>query len=138
MAPSQFYFRLQHGITGGFAPPTPDLIIEITGDGGSLQINVNEGVECRDSTSKTETVATYEALVDELHGIVKELPTEEPTGSEDIYGFDTGIVWGSDDLEWRNGGPQGCSGGSSSVEASEDQKQQFSRAIEIIKAIANV
>ncbi|KAH6964940.1 hypothetical protein EDB82DRAFT_511257 [Fusarium venenatum] len=138
MAPSQFYFRLRQGIIGGFAPPTPDLVIEITGDGGSLQINIHEGGGSHDSTTKTETVAAHEALVDELHGILKELPMEEPRGSEDIYGLNVGIAWGSDDLEWTNGGPQGCSGGSSFVQASEDQKQQFNRAIEIVKEIANV
>lgn len=30
-------------------------------------------------------------LVEELEDILKYLPTEDPSGSEDIYGFDTSI-----------------------------------------------
>lgn len=39
------------------------------------------------------------ALVDELHGILRELPMEEPVGSQDIYGLDTGIVRGA--MTWN-------------------------------------
>jgi len=74
--------------------------------------------------------------VEELHGILKVLPTEQPMGSEDIYGLDTSIMWGSEDLQWQNGGPAGCSGGSSSVKATREDRKKFERAVEIVKELA--
>ena len=71
-------------------------------------------------------------LLDELHGILKTIPTEFPPGSEDIYGLDTSIAWGSDDLQWMNGGPQGCSGGESKVKPSDEDKAKFKRAVDIV------
>lgn len=85
---------------------------------------------------KTVPVTDAETLIDELHNILKEIPTEQPAGSEDIYGLDTGIFWESDDLTWINGGPQGCGGGESSVKPTEAQKLKFKRAVEIVEQLA--
>lgn len=85
------------------------------------------------SLSKSEP--GVDGLVSELHEILKSLPTEQPPGSEDIYGLDTSIAFGSDDLEWFNGGPQGCGGGKSFVKASDEQKAQFKRAVEIVNKL---
>jgi hypothetical protein len=71
-------------------------------------------------------------LVDELESILKGLPTESPPGSEDIYGLDTSIMFGSNNLEWQNGGPQGCGGGFSEVKVTDAQKADFKRAVEIV------
>lgn len=71
-------------------------------------------------------------MVDELHGILKTLPTEKPPGIQDIYGLDVGIQWGSDDLEWANVGPTGCGGGYSEVQATDEQRVKFKRAVEIL------
>jgi hypothetical protein len=62
---------------------------------------------------------------------------EDPKGSEDIYGMDTSIAWGSDDLEWYNGGPQGCGGGNSTVKATAKDKAKFKRAVEIVNELVN-
>ena len=75
------------------------------------------------------------ALVDELEGILKTIPTESPPGSEDIYGLNIGLAYGSDDLMWMNGGPQGCGGGQSSVKATEEDKKKFKRAVEIVEKL---
>jgi hypothetical protein len=75
------------------------------------------------------------ALVDELESILRDLPTEQPPGSEDIYRMDTSIMYGSKTLEWCNGGPQGCGGGTSSVEATDEQRSQFKRAVEIVNKL---
>jgi hypothetical protein len=83
----------------------------------------------------TEKTPEVNKLVEELYGILKDIPTEEPKGSEDIYGMDTSIMWGSDDLEWMNGGPAGCVRGSSTVQASEEDKKKFKRAVEIVKEL---
>jgi len=76
-----------------------------------------------------------ESLVNELHGILKKLPTESPPGSEDIYGLDTSIAWGSDDLQWMNGAPGGCGGGTSSVRPTDEEKAKFRRAVEIVTTL---
>jgi hypothetical protein len=86
--------------------------------------------------TNTVAIADHEPVIDELHSILKQLPTEQPPGSEDIYGLDTSIAWQSDDLEWCNGGPQGCGGGESYVHADGEQKKNFKRAIEIIEKVA--
>ena len=83
------------------------------------------------STTESDTPK----LVDELHGILKSIPTEQPPGSEDIYGLDTSIAWGSDDLMWCNGGPQGCGGGQSYVQATDEDKVKFKRAVEIVNEL---
>jgi len=80
-------------------------------------------------SSKDEHTAS---LVEELHGILKTIPVESPPGSEDIYGLDTSIAWGSEDLEWINGGPAGCGGGTSFVQPTEKEKAKFKRAVDIV------
>lgn len=77
-------------------------------------------------------------LVNELETILKAIPTEVPPGSEDIYGLDTGIAWYSTVFEWNNGGPQGCGGGVSEVQATDGQKEKFKRAVEIIEEIVKL
>jgi len=157
MPPTEFSLRLQHGITGGFAPPTPDAIYTVTlstqnptslfiqsavrpAGTPSLQSSLNPKTLALSAPVSSSAISASSAntagdLVDELHGILKELPTEQPPGSEDIYGLDTSIAWGSDDLEWYNGGPQGCGGGHSAVQATDEQKAKFKRAVEIVTTL---
>ena len=71
-----------------------------------------------------------DALVKELQSILKSIPTEEPRGSEDIYGLGISIMWGSDDFVWQNIGPAGC-GGISDVQATDEDKAKFKRALDI-------
>jgi hypothetical protein len=76
-------------------------------------------------------------LVDELHSILKEIPTEDPPGSEDIYKMDTSIAWGSEDLMWVNGGPSGCVRGTSQKQPTIEDERKFKRAVEIVKLLVN-
>ncbi|KAH9831836.1 uncharacterized protein C8Q71DRAFT_780700 [Rhodofomes roseus] len=143
MAPTEFSLRLQHGITGGFAPPTPSAIYTITGTPSQPAWNITAAVrpdgtpslsdEERKTLSATDAGAT--TLVGELHGILKSIPTEQPPGSEDIYGLDTSIAFGSDDLMWMNGGPAGCGTGRSTVQATEEDKAKFKRAVKIVQEL---
>ena len=77
----------------------------------------------------------HDHRVDELIAILKGLPTEQPPGSQDIYELDTSIAFGSQELEWVNGGPAGCNGQESSVQATEEQKAQFARAVALVHEI---
>src|ERR1700761_5800080 len=135
------------GITGGFAPPTPSEIHVLTLSPERPNILAVDSQHRADGTPSLQSsnaapkeLSTSDksnmALVDELHGILKTLPVEKPPGSEDIYGMDTSIMWGSSDLEWMNGGPAGCSGGTSEVQATEADKARFKRAVEIVKELA--
>lgn len=131
------------GITGGFAPPTPSAIYTITGTPSQPSWNITAAVRpdgtpsLQDEQRKTlaATDASATALVSELHAILKDLPTEQPPGSEDIYGLDTSIAFGSDDLMWMNGGPAGCGGGTSAVQATAEEKTKFKRAVKIVQEL---
>ena len=166
MAPNEFFVRLQKGmmhllalirplrnigyigITGGFAPPTPSEIHALTRSTDRPHLLAVDSQYRQDGTPSLQstnlepkTVSLegnneHQGLVDELHGILKTLPTEKPAGSQDIYGMDTSIAWGSADLEWYNGGPSGCSGGTSTVQATDEEKAKFKRAVEIVRLLA--
>lgn len=163
MPPSAFSLRLQHGnlksfirlffitnhrttgITGGFAPPTPSAVYTLDRAESQTLVAVSAATRADGtptlsaglpkSLSFSDADAGAQKLVDELHGILKTLPTESPPGSEDIYGEDTGIVWLSDDLEWMNGGPAGCGGGVSDVHPTAEEKQKFKRAVQIVNQL---
>jgi hypothetical protein len=107
------------GIQGGFAPPTPNHIYTVTLAANQPRLNITSAVRPAGTSSLQSAVpkslnlsdaiandSKVETLVEELHGLLKGLPTEVPPGSEDIYGLDTSIAWGSDDLMWCNGSPQ--------------------------------
>ncbi|KAI0656694.1 hypothetical protein C8Q70DRAFT_920902 [Cubamyces menziesii] len=143
MSIPEFSLRLQHGITGGFAPPTPEAIVTITGIPTQNLLNITSAVRPKGTPSLQDAVpksisaadAHTAALVNELKGILKSIPTESPPGSEDIYGMDTSIAFGCDDFMWQNGGPQGCGTGESSVKATDEDKAKFKRAVEIVKEL---
>ncbi|KAJ1300919.1 hypothetical protein OPQ81_003344 [Rhizoctonia solani] len=146
MPPQEFSVRLQHGITGGFAPPTPNAIHQLGRSSDNPDnLFIQSMVRPEGTPSLTEhppkglpiSDASHEAygLVEELHSILKEIPTEQPPGSEDIYGMDTSIMWASEDLEWMNGGPQGCGGGRSEVQPTDEQRAKFQRAVEIVNIL---
>ncbi|KAF8300477.1 hypothetical protein DL93DRAFT_2090959 [Clavulina sp. PMI_390] len=131
------------GITGGFAPPTPSAVHQMTRSSAKPETLAITSLTRADGTPdlapampKSLQVDDHAALIDELHGILKELPTESPPGSQDIYGLDTTIAWGSSDLEWMNGGPGGCGNGTSEVQATDAQKAKFKRAVDIVSHLA--
>ncbi|KAG8741373.1 hypothetical protein FRC10_002938 [Ceratobasidium sp. 414] len=139
MPPQEFFVRIQHGIAGGFAPPNPSAIHSLARSSDNPGNLVIQSMVRPDGTPKLSSAADkhlpvdgHSHLVDELHSILKELPTEQPPGSQDIYGLDTSIMWGSEDLEWVNGGPAGCGGGNSVVQATPEQKAKFKRAVDIV------
>ncbi|KAH8116778.1 hypothetical protein DFH11DRAFT_1577509 [Phellopilus nigrolimitatus] len=144
---SEFSLRLQHGITGGFAPPTPSAIHTFTKSAPQTHILIASTTRADGTPSLTDAApkslsltdaegdATQHALVNELYGILKSIPTESPPGSEDIYRLDTSIFWQSDDLMWINGGPQGCGGGTSEVQPTDKEKAKFGRAVEIVNEL---
>lgn len=158
VGPSRPGFIVAHyfpGIAGGFAPPTPDAIHTIdfyepafsaasTDQHPVLQVtsSVREsGTPALPSAfPKSLTVASGsedESAIHDLKDLLKQLPVESPPGSQDIYGLNTSIAWMSDDLQWYNGGPEGCGGGQSEVQADEEHKVKFKRAVEIVNGLVN-
>ncbi|OGM48970.1 hypothetical protein ABOM_003115 [Aspergillus bombycis] len=140
MAPSEYTIRLQKGIQGGFAPPTPSAILTLVKSAESSNIIVSQatrpdgqpGIQQQPEKALDASDGDVESLVTELYGILKDLPMEDPAGSEDIYQLDTSITWGSDDLEWYNGGPQGCGGDQSDIQPSKAQQAKFRRAVDVV------
>ncbi|KAH9847984.1 hypothetical protein C2E23DRAFT_740392 [Lenzites betulinus] len=143
MSIPEFSLRLQHGIIGGFAPPTPNQIVTITGIPTQNLLNITSAVRPKGTPSLQDAVpksisaadAHTAQLVAELKSILATIPTESPPGSQDIYGLDTSIAFGSDDLVWQNGGPQGCGQGVSETQPSEADKTKFKRAVEIVQEL---
>lgn len=128
-----FLDRLPSGISGGFAPPEPAAVKSVTYAGtNSLQITSSSSNNVAQTNVPKD--GSVDVLVEELQSILRSIPTEDPPGSEDIYGLNTSIMWGSSEFEWRNAGPQGC-GGYSSVQATDEQKAKFKRALEIADAL---
>lgn len=127
--------RLPSGIVGGFAPPEPTAqkSVTYTADTNSLQITSSSS-SSNLGPKKVEKDSSVDPLVEELQAILRSIPTENPPGSEDIYGLNTSIMWGSDEFVWRNSCPEGC-GGSSSVQATDEQRAKFKRALEIADAL---
>jgi len=124
------------GISGGFAPPDPAAVkskaVTYAADTGNLQITSSSSGSLAPANVQKDGAA--DALIEELQSILKSIPTEHPPGSEDIYGLNTSIMWGSDEFVWRNSGQEGC-GGYSSVQATDEHKAKFRRALEIADAL---
>ncbi|CAG8721517.1 3416_t:CDS:1, partial [Acaulospora colombiana] len=138
-------------ITGGFAPPNPTSVQTFTSSlsDGNASILFQQTKRAHDqkrlpdeptaqATLPTSSHTKVDELISELEGILKKLPTENPPGSKDIYGEDIGLMYGSDNVEWINGGPAGCGEGQSSVEATEEDKKNFKRAIAIVEELAKL
>ena len=131
------------GITGGFAPPTPNAIFTVMRSPQRPDLQVTTAVRAdgtpslQDAAPKSLSASDAKtiALVDELHNILKTIPTESPIGSEDIYKLDTSIAFGSGDFTWMNGGPDGCGGGKSTVQPTEEDRAKFKRAVEIVETL---
>jgi hypothetical protein len=66
----------------------------------------------------------------ELEEILQDIPQSDER-SADMYGLDIGIVFGSDQVQWRNGASEGCDAASAEDAPSEAQKDKFKRAVEI-------
>jgi hypothetical protein len=120
---------LPSGITGGFAPPEPKAVksVAYTAKTNTLQITSSASGLAQTEVQKDHTV---DALVKELQSILKSIPSGDPQSGEDIYGLDTSIAWGSDELEWRNVNSGGC-GGTGSVQVTDEHKKKFKRALAI-------
>ncbi|KAE8374700.1 hypothetical protein BDV26DRAFT_269490 [Aspergillus bertholletiae] len=146
MALSEYSIRLQHGIVGGFVPPSPSAILTLTKSAGGSDIAIDEIIrpngraDLQQQHKKTldSSNGQVQGLVTELYDILQDLPLESPTGSDDIYRLDTSIAWHSDDLEWRNGGPQGCVQRESDVQPSDQERRKFTRAVEIVKELVDM
>jgi len=128
------------GIKGGFAPPLPSAIYTFIRPSDKTDLHIESAIR-EDGTPHLQNAAPKSinsedkhttSLIDELYGILKTLPTESPPGSEEIYGLDTGIAWSSNDLEWFNGGPEGCGDGTSVVQPTQEEKDKFKRAVDIV------
>ncbi|KAI8096048.1 hypothetical protein BDF21DRAFT_458288 [Thamnidium elegans] len=136
-----FQVVLREGITGGFAGPTVKQVVDIKGD--------ENGADIMQATLKPNSRSDYHTQVggvssEQLNSFLEllkqelqALPTEEPQGSEDIYGQDISLSFFSDDFQWSNGGPEGCTQGESKQQASPEQKEKFKELVSVVKGLGN-
>lgn len=122
------------GIVGGFAPPAPTAVKTVAYTAQTKELQISSSSSLAPRVVKEADFVDVDALVEQLQSILKTLPTEDPKGSEDIYGLDTSIMWGSDNFVWENAGAQGC-GTSSTVKATDKDKAQFKKALEIAEKL---
>ncbi|PVH88660.1 hypothetical protein DL98DRAFT_648019 [Cadophora sp. DSE1049] len=143
MAPAEFSIRLQVGITGGFAPPTPSAIHTISRSSTSPTMDISSQQQAPGShdlqplPTKTLPIQNHSEQIDQIHQILKDLPVEDPPGSEDIYGMDTGVAWKGDGLEWSNGGAEGCGSDFSNVQVGKGEKERFGEVVRMVLEIVN-
>ncbi|RUP50666.1 hypothetical protein BC936DRAFT_138187 [Jimgerdemannia flammicorona] len=90
-------YRIQckQGIVGGIVAPTVKQLVEIEGD--------KTGATVRFSTRKARRDQEVQTLVSDLRSELHNLPTEQPVGAQDIYGFDISISFDWNDFHWQNG-----------------------------------
>ncbi|KAG2203529.1 hypothetical protein INT46_011434 [Mucor plumbeus] len=136
---AQFQVVLREGVVGGFVGPTLRQMVDIKGD--------NSGATIMQATLKPESKNDYHtlaggasieevsSLLDTLKQQLQSLPTEEPVGSEDIYGQDISLSFFSDDFQWSNGGPDGCAQGESQTQATPEQKEKFKELVNLVKGL---
>lgn len=126
------------GIATGFAPAMPTAIYTLErAEGDTISVAIATRVPpARDLGEVVpKTLSADEpkvsALVDELHGLLKELPTDRDDLAN--ISLDVGIEWASDDLQWRNTAPtgRGDRNPSDGLVGSEEKKK-FKRAVEIV------
>ncbi|KAI9465787.1 hypothetical protein BJY52DRAFT_1220528 [Lactarius psammicola] len=144
MSPGPFDLRIQHGILGGFIPPRPSAVHDLSFPPGNPHILLtskfpfpsDRTVQQLESKPKSIPISDdTTSLVKELEGILRKLPTEE-VPSNDIYGRNIGIFWeGADGFAWANSAPQGCGRFDSGIVVTEDHKEAFNRAVEITEIL---
>ncbi|KAH9072985.1 hypothetical protein EDB83DRAFT_2505323 [Lactarius deliciosus] len=146
MSPGPFDLCIQHGILGGFIPPRPSAVHNLSfKPPGNPHILLTSqfpypsgGVTAQQLDSKPKSIQISDDttnLVKELEDILRKLPTEE-VPSNDIYGRNIGIFWqGADGFAWANSAPQGCGRFDSGIVVTEDHKKDFGRAVEITETL---
>ncbi|KAI9473751.1 MAG: hypothetical protein EXX96DRAFT_487566 [Benjaminiella poitrasii] len=134
-----FQVVLREGIVGGFAGPTIKHVVDIKGDDtgatimqASLKPESKTDYHTQSGGASIEQIAS---ILDTLKQQLQTLPTEEPTGSEDIYGQDISLSFFSDDFQWSNGGSEGCSQGESAVKATPEEKEKFKELVNLVKGL---
>ncbi|KAI0002462.1 hypothetical protein BJV74DRAFT_765323 [Russula compacta] len=144
MSPGPFALRIQHGIIGGFAPPNPTAVHDLTSEESDTQhilllsqFPSNPEAEQQLKPKSIPISDDTTNLVKELEGILRKLPTEE-VPSADIYDRDIGIFWqGPDGFQWANSAPEGCGTFKGETVVTEDDKKAFNRAVEITEVLVN-
>ncbi|KAH9975482.1 hypothetical protein BGW80DRAFT_1169189 [Lactifluus volemus] len=143
MSPEPFDLRIQHGITGGFAPPVPTAIYDLSWKPPTtshifLVSHFPSNTEVQLLDLKPQSIPISDdttKLVSELELILRKLPIEEMPSS-DIYGRNIGIFWqGADGFTWVNSAPEGCGGTQSTVQVTENDRKAFNRAVEITEIL---
>jgi len=146
MSPGPFALRIQHGIVGGFVPPRPTAVHDLSLETDTSHIFLRSefpfpsdpGVQALEQGPKSLSIPISEdttSLVKELGGILRNLPKEEEP-SVDIYGRNIGLFWqGPDGFTWVNTAPEGCGASESTVVVTEDDKKAFDRAVAITEIL---
>jgi|ERR1700722_12012424 len=115
------------GAHGGFVGATPNEIHTLSTSSETQSFLVrsafrsNDTSDLEQSATGTVDIEKNSFLVDELHVILKSLPTDVD------YDGKFSIEWGSDDLTWKNQRREGMK------KAASEENTKFKRATDIIE-----
>ena len=124
--------ELTVGIDGGIVAPQERLRVEIAPTDERVLVRLEEGGVVKKGSMSREDFA---ALVRDVGGVF-DLPVENPTEGEDIYGLGTGVSISIGGRTWAIGAPSGCVHVRSSVQPTDAQHAEFKRIVERITAAA--
>lgn len=126
------------GITGGFAPPTPSAIhdLSVSPDGNSLtivdQIRSRGTPTLGDPVTRTLSLGGDTTnLLSELRAILSEIPLQYP-GADDFYGKDISILAPENSAGFAAYGSAAARG---LQPPTEEQVGKFNRAVEIVNQL---
>ncbi|KIJ59850.1 hypothetical protein HYDPIDRAFT_170550 [Hydnomerulius pinastri MD-312] len=141
MSVAAFTITLQKGITGGFAPPTPNALYRLVKEAESSTITVVSQVRplgtpsLQDAVIKSISLDDHSAEIEELQGILTAIPPQYP-GAADLYGLDISIIYDTKEFVASGASQYGSAAGLGVAPPTEEEKAKFQRAIDIIKGLA--
>jgi len=142
LAAMSFKVFLREGMVGGFVGPTIKQVVEINGDSNGAVIahsTLKPGSKFDYNQQSGEvTPQEIHSLMADLHSQLKQLPLEEPIGSDDIYGRDISLGFFTSDFQWQNGGPEGCTRSPSSTQPTEQQKAVFNELVDRVLSLGQM
>ncbi|KIK79128.1 hypothetical protein PAXRUDRAFT_834255 [Paxillus rubicundulus Ve08.2h10] len=137
---ASFTITLQKGITGGFAPPTPSALYTLTRTPENATVTVVSQIRPPGTPSLQDPVTTT-FLVEEnattlkaLHHILSSIPPQYP-GAQDLYGFDTSIVYRTGEAVAQGVHIYGSAAGYGVTPPTEKEKGEFQQAVDIIMGL---
>ncbi|KAI6144981.1 hypothetical protein BKA82DRAFT_4169049 [Pisolithus tinctorius] len=134
---------LQRGITGGFAPPTPEALHMLAVSEDSTELTITSQIRPFGTPTLQPAVTTTLAIDDgdvmllaELKDILSSIPPQYP-GAQDCYGRDISIVAIQDSVQAAMGGVPYGSVADNACQPTAEHVAKFNRAARIVMELVD-